>query len=178
MRNKRHIKIATKAQRHKVFTKVSKGISEMKKTGYLIAIFLLLAGSFSSCIKENNKPDIYKNNDISACSIKDPLQNIDWLKEYCENIDKKSFLSINIDLFKVIDKDEHIFQIHNIFPIDDPVQGPTGYTRDWRDCTGKTIFYVVYPGTPMPPDSQERLNEFLKNIEYVDELFHFLNNIN
>jgi len=130
------------------------------------------------CGKPNNgeqKYEVYENHDVSACGINDPLHNIEWLREYCESLDKQYFLSINIDLYKVIDTDEHIFQIGLTFPIEnDPIQGPTGYTKNWRDCTGKIILGVQYPGVPMSPKIQERFDEFIKNIEYVAELFHFV----
>ena len=152
----------------------------MKKI-YFFLLAICLAGTAckeesTKNDKEKQKYDIYENHDISACGVNDPLQNIEWLREYCKSINEvQDFSSINIDLYKIIDKDEHIFQISLTFSIEnDSIQGPTGYTKDWRDCTGKIIIRVVYPGTPMPPEAQERLNEFLKSIEYVAELFHFV----
>ena len=143
----------------------------------LTALLLILVSSIASCEdgKEGQKYDIYENHDISACGVDDPLQNIEWLREYSKSLDVQDFSGINIDLYKKIDTDEHIFQIYLTYPLEDmPMFGPVGFEKDWRDCTGKIIIRVLYPGTPMPPESQERLNEFLESIEFVAELFHFV----
>jgi len=126
--------------------------------------------------KEEQKYDIYENHDISACGINDPLQNIEWLREYCKNLrETKNFSSVYIDLYKVTDTDEYIFQIYYTLPIEnEPIYGITGYDKEWRDCTGKIIICWQYPGTLPPPEIQEKLSEFLKSIEYVAELFHFV----
>ena len=141
----------------------------------LYFLICMLFFAFTGCEKEP-KYDIYENHNISACGIDDPLQNIEWLKEYYKNLrESQDISSININLYKVIGTDEDIFQIYFTFPIEnDPVQGTTGFEKQWRDCTGKIIFRVLYPGTPMLPESQEKLNEFFKNIKYITEMFHFI----
>ncbi|MDR0437378.1 MAG: hypothetical protein LBH22_03645 [Bacteroidales bacterium] len=144
----------------------------MKKTTFkIITILMILAGGLTSC--EDKEKQKHENRNISACGVNDPLQNIEWLREYCKSlIDAQYFLSIDIDLYKVIDKDEHIFYIYFTSPYDYPVQGDTTYTKEWRDCTGKIVHSIIYPGAMPPPEVQEELNDFLKNIEHIAKLFY------
>ena len=60
------------------------------KTKTIIYIFfslLLVMG----CKKEPQY-EIYENHDISSCGIEDPLKNIEWLTQYCNNIVTNSLI--------------------------------------------------------------------------------------
>jgi hypothetical protein len=111
-----------------------------------------------------------------ACDVNNPLTDLPWLKEYCENLDTQYFSSVNIDLYKVIGTDEHIFYINLIYP-PNPDEGPyfgSGFERIWKDCIGKTILTLPFPGIIPPPERLEEIDKFLKSIEYVTELFYFV----
>jgi len=132
----------------------------------LIVNFFLATG----CDKlKKAKYDIYENSDISACGVYDPLQNIDWLREFCINLKKiQDYTSVYIHLYKVIDNDEHIFRVSIPSPIE---YAPNQYysTLYFRDCGGDTIFTWE---TMTPPGGQYEV--FLNDKEYVTELFHFV----
>ena len=107
-------------------------------------------------------------NDISACGVNNPLQNIEWLKEYCKSrIKTQDFSSVRIYLYKVIDTDEHIFCIVVPSPIE---YAPNRYysTLYFRDCNGDTVFRWE---TVTPPGGPYR--DFMKDKEFIIELFHF-----
>jgi len=115
------------------------------------------------------KYDIFENHDISACGISDPLQNIEWLREYCKNIkEKKDILPVSVNLYKVIGKDEYIFQISVPSPIE---YAPNEYysTLYFRNCYGDTVFRWE---TVTPPS--ELYSDFMKDKEYITKLFHFV----
>ena len=115
------------------------------------------------------KYDIFKKHDISACEVKDPLQNIEWLRKYCESFDASQGLSsVNIYLYKVIDTEEHLFKVSIAYP--DFEHSPVLYSEEWRNCAGELVFNIVSAVPPMPGV----VEEFLKDKEYVDELFHFV----
>ena len=126
--------------------------------------------------EENNHPkvvyDIFENHDISACGVSDPLQNIEWLSEFCKRLKTQDILSVHIELYKVTGKGEHVFRINSSFPFEStPEQGNVGYLLEWKDCAGNMIFYVPYPGTPPDPVMVEN---FMRDKEFVSELFHFI----
>jgi len=113
--------------------------------------------------------DIYENRDISACGVKDPLQNIEWLREFCKNLkNKQDFSSVFIHLYKLIDTDEHIFRISVPSPIE---YAPNQYysTLYFRDCCGDTIFTWE---TMSPPSGL--YDEFMKDKAFTAELYHFV----
>jgi len=103
-----------------------------------------------------------------ACGVKDPLQNIEWLREFCESLNEIPLVvRAKIDLYKVIDSDEHFFKIGIYY------RPPYSYGVDWKNCTGELIIHL-YSGVPPSPELEERYNEFLKNKEYVAELFNYV----
>ncbi len=63
----------------------------MKKV-YLL-LFLGLAITLSGCKKQ---PIIYANHDITACGVDDPLVNLPWLAELCNNSMDEKDMSISI----------------------------------------------------------------------------------
>ena len=58
----------------------------MKKSIFIIAIFALisLAGCEKNCEK-NYERTIWVNPDVECCGVKDPLNNLVWLKEWYED---------------------------------------------------------------------------------------------
>ena len=99
-------------------------------------ILLTFAMSFSSCGKPNGATE-EENHDILPCGISDPLQNIEWLKEFCESLyERPDIVRVRIDLYKVIDTDEHLFKIG----ISHSEVAACLYSEDWINCTGELIF--------------------------------------
>ena len=58
-----------------------------KGAAILLSVLLFMAWS----CEKSDKYDVYENHDISVCGVNDPLQNTEWLKEYCENIKDKKY---------------------------------------------------------------------------------------
>jgi len=142
----------------------------MKKIFKLIAflaILLMLVGGFFSC-GEKERYDIYSLHNISACGVEDPLLNIEWLREFCNTVrleqyaETQKLSSVYIDIYKVIDTDEHIFEI-TISLID-------GFPEsDFRNCNGVTVFHWLNTGVGDP----SRYNDFMEDKEFVVKLYHF-----
>ena len=113
--------------------------------------------------------DFFENHDISACEIENPLKNMEWLKKYCKNLnEKQDFSSVRIDLYKVIDTDEHIFKIGVSYSESDDY--PFAYSENWRNCIGELVFNLNSGVSPNP----ELVENFMKDKEFVAELFHFV----
>jgi len=78
-------------------------------TALCFVVISLFAATACKELKDTPKQkyDIFENHDISACGLNDPLQNIEWLREYCKNIkEEKDILPVEVDLYKVIETDE------------------------------------------------------------------------
>jgi hypothetical protein len=122
----------------------------------------------TSSIENNN---INKNHDIFVCGVNEPLQNIEWLKEYRESLEERqNFDSVFIDLYKVIDSDECVFKIDIVYS---EFSSPFSYSVDWKNCIGEHIIGLK-SGVSPSPELIEKYNEFLKDKEYVATLFHFV----
>jgi hypothetical protein len=122
-------------------------------------VLLIMIGNLFACGK----------NDDKVCNVTDPLQNIEWLKKYCESLNEtQDFTSVYIYLYKVVDAEEHLFKIAvNYSEFDD---SPFTYSEFWRNCTGELIF-GMNSGTSIDPGL---LETFLGDKEYVAELFHLV----
>ena len=109
---------------------------------------------------------IYENHDISACGVNDPLQNIEWLREYCSNIkEKKDIFDCYIGLYKIIGKDEYIFRISsngNNFAFLQNCDGNPIYEEESQNGS------VVPSMLSMPP------SPWLRDKVYIGVLFHFI----
>ena len=129
--------------------------------------------------KSNAEPDDlteWRIVKMETCNVDNPLTDLPWLKEYHERlIEAPDFSSIKIDLYKVIGKDEYVIKIyhtHRLYGSDFDIYG-YGLDSEWRNyCSGKIIYHVPYPGMLPSPELQERIDEFLKSIEFVSELFY------
>jgi len=144
-----------------------KHISTFAKICIVCVMIIMLFGCGK---KEEPKYDIYENHDISACGIDDPLQNIEWLKEYCTNIKKtQNYLSVHIDLYKKIDIDEYFFHIDIRYSQFD--DSPFFCELSWKNCGGEYILGLKC-GVPPAPEIEERYRDFFKDKEFVAKLFH------
>ena len=131
-----------------------------KKVFLIIPLLFLIIG-MGGC--EDNVPqyEIYENHEISACGVEDPLRNIEWLSEYCRKIiEQKEYSNINIHLFKVIDKDEYIFQ--TVYPS----QIEHYFSNSYRNCSGYIIFHWESVNAPNPS-----YQDFMEDKEYLGKLF-------
>ena len=141
-----------------------------------VATLCLLFLITFSCQNTNNEPEVepeyevHENHDIYACGVNDPLSKIEWLREYCVNlIDTQYFSEVYIHLHKLIDSDEHLFQICLSFP--NPEDLPSPYEQYWRDCKGEIVFYWYGDLVHADPSSYY---EFIEDKEFIVELFHFV----
>ena len=113
-------------------------------------------------VEKSTEYYIYENFNISACGVNNPLQNIEWLKEYCSNIkEKQDIFDCHIGLYKIIDKDEYIFRISNngiAFLLNcnsDPVFE--------EETLNSSVHSKLSPPSP-----------WLSDKEYIGVLFHFI----
>jgi hypothetical protein len=112
----------------------------------------------------------FNQDTVTVCGVENPLIDLPWLKEYCDTIKETQNISeVSIDLYKVIDTDEHFFKI-GIYLSEGDI--PHSYTVDWKNCMGEFII-ALYSGVPPSPEVIERYNEFLKDKEFVAKLFHY-----
>ena len=134
-----------------------------------IILFLFLMIGMGACKDNEPQYKIYENHEISACGVDDPLQNIEWLREYCEILKKTHNLSsVYIHIYKVTGTDDHLFKMSISYS--DFEYSPFLYSEDWRDCTGKLVF-TVKSGVPPNP---EVIENFMKDKEFVAELFRIV----
>lgn len=125
-----------------------------RETILLMMITLFLLGGMG-CEKDF-KYEIYENHEISACGIKDPLNNIQWLAKAKK--DTKSLISVG--LYKNIHSEENYFAFH--------LPNDLGYTTMvFYDCSGNNIFgwnSVTPPGGPL-------YDEFFSDKEFVTTIW-------
>ena len=166
-------------------TVVKNRFAGMQSFAFCIAsmlFFIAMNCEKQNTVADDNEPEAqqpYIIYESSACGVNDPLQNIEWLNDYYNDIKEiKDFppFGLKLDsayifLYKAIEKDEHFFKINLFFP--DDFYG-YGYSLQWRDCTGNYLFAISYPGTPMSPELYEKYEEFVNEKEYVTKLFHFV----
>ena len=152
--------------------RVIKNPFECMQKGVAATLYIVCTLAGFSCHDSGKEQkyeyEVYKNHDISACGVNNPLQNIEWLKEYCEGLDMQYFSSINIDLYKIIETDEHLFKLGISYS--DFKYSPCLYSESWKNCTGELMFGISSCAPPIPGV----VEEFKKNKEYVAGLFHFV----
>jgi len=131
----------------------------------VVAIAICFAGLtiFLGCEKGEEKPI------TSDCDLNDPLQNIEWLREFCENLSNtQDFATVRIDLYKIKGTEEHLFQINVVYSSQEV--SPFHSSTDWKKCTGELVFGVNSGVPPMPGV----VEEFMKDKEFVSELFYYV----
>ena len=144
-------------------------MKELKHIVFLMATIVVFAGCSSSSDIGGQQYEVFENHNISACGIKDPLKNIEWLKKYCISLNEtQNFSSVYIYIYKVINTNEHIFKIGISYSDFD--NSPFLYSEYWRDCIGEPVF-SIHSGVPAMP---ELVEEFLKDKEYIAELYHLV----
>ena len=135
----------------------------------VIIVVLMIGGLLSACSDiEDPDSEIFENQEVLVCGVDNPLQEIEWLKEFCNNVtENNEFSTVRISLYKVIDKDEYIFQITIPSPIE-YAQNHYYSTLYFRDCNGVTIFHWE---TVSPPFGL--YVDFMKDKEFVENIFEF-----
>jgi hypothetical protein len=137
------------------------------------AVMLMLAGGISCKNKMNDVEEkqihkIDENLDSLICDVNDPLQDIEWLKEFCESLnDAHDFSRVRIYLYKVVGSGEYLFLINIVYL---PEDSPCHSSLYWKNCSGKTIFGVSSCVPPMPGV----VENFIKDKELVAELFDYV----
>lgn len=133
-----------------------------KKIFLMIPFLFLVMGIMNGC--EDNEPqyEIYENHDISACGVEDPLVNIEWLAEICNEVKvSKKYSSFYIFIFKIIDTNEYIFDIAR------PSQYDEHYSSSaFFDCSGNIVFQWETINPPNPS-----YKDFMQDKELVSTLF-------
>lgn len=143
---------------------IHKPISMKTKTFFFAISLILIPIGTGSCEDKEPKYEIYKNHDISACGVEDPLLNIEWLANYCQNyISGKVVSEVYISLYKIIDKDEYVFATSI------PSQIEYYSSISYRNCLGDIIFEWETVNPPNPS-----FEDFMKDKEQVAELFHIV----
>lgn len=136
----------------------------MKTKFISVMLFLVLIMGIEGCEDKEPQYEIYENHNMSACGVEDPLENIEWLSEYCKKVKgQKDISSIHIYLLKVIDKDEYIFEISV------PSQIEHYYSTNYRNCSGDIVFRWETVSTPNPS-----YQDFIKDKELITELFYMV----
>ena len=135
-------------------------MSIMRKT-ILLMIFALTMVVETGCEKEP-RYEIYENHEISACGVKDPLVNIEWLaKIYNQEKEKKNYSSFYIYMLKVADKEEYIFQITHRAQYNEHYSSLVYY-----NCSGDIVFEWETINPPSPS-----YNNFTKDKELIGTIF-------
>lgn len=125
----------------------------------LLKIFIvgLFASVFCGCKKEL-PPIIYANHDISACGVDDPLVNLTWLANNCEELQDKKYERATINLLQDTISESYGFLIKKFY------KNNKGYMRIGLDCSGEWKFSNGYfPNEPCVPVDPIYEKEFRKN---------------
>ena len=135
----------------------------------IVVVFVVTA--VVSCTR---KPTIYANHDITACGVKDPLVNVKWLADKCEEIKKGKAKEVTISLLKDTVTQDNAFMISYRYK----QKGKEIYSSDGYDCLGKWLYgfrsgmlYGFRSGMmPFPPEEKEK---FFKNKTDLGVIFKF-----
>lgn len=123
----------------------------------VIALCLLIIGT--GCEKEP-KYEIYENHEISACGIKDPLNNIEWLAK----MEKDPTSLVNIMLLKNMNTEEYYFDF--IYKSNQEAY----FFSMFYDCIGDNIFGWYSITSPSP-----YYEDFFSDKEFVDVIWEVKN---
>lgn len=74
-------------------------------------IFIMLSLLLVMGCKKETQYEIYENHDISSFGVKDPLNNVEWLRQFCDK-NQKSY-SIDILLYQNIETSEDYIVIYS-----------------------------------------------------------------
>ena len=109
---------------------------------------------------------IYERHDITACGVKDPLVNVKWLAEKCEEIKKGKAKEVTISLLKDTVTQDNAFMISYRYK----QKGKEMYSDDGYDCSGKWLYGFRSGMMPFPPEEKEK---FFKNKMDLGVIFKF-----
>ena len=143
------------------------------KTRTKISCILVTLLFLMGCKKEPHY-EIHENQTISACGINDPLQNIPWLKTYC-NEHLNSF-SANISIYK-----NNTFELNHIVietsSKDEPDRSPsTIHKTSVYSCEGELLMFQGTEGaTPVGWDAFFVENTRVAKIWEVKEISNWNN---
>ena len=124
-------------------------------------VFVVMA--VVSCTR---KPTIYANHDITACGVKDPLVNVKWLADKCEEIKKGKAKEVTISLLKDTVTQDNAFMIRYHYK----QRSKDMYSGDGYDCSGKWLYGFRSGMMPFPPEEKEK---FFKNKIGLGVIFKF-----
>ena len=109
---------------------------------------------------------VYERHDITACGVKDPLVNIKWLAEKCEEIKKGKCKETTVFLLKDTITQDNAFMIRYHYK----QRGKDMYSGDGYDCSGKIQYSYWSGGIPPPNKIKEK---FFKNKIDLGVIFKF-----
>ena len=109
---------------------------------------------------------VYERHDITACVVKDPLVNVKWLAEKCEEIKKGKAKEVTISLLKDTVTQDNAFMIRYHYK----QGGKDMYSGDGYDCSGKKQYSYWSGGIPPPNKIKEK---FFKNKIDLGVIFKF-----
>ncbi len=109
---------------------------------------------------------VYERHDITACGVKDPLVNVKWLADKCEEIKKGKHKETTISLLKDTVTQDNAFMIRYHYK----QGGKDMYSGDGYDCSGKKQ-YSYWSGGILPPNKIKE--KFFKNKIGLGVIFKF-----
>ena len=124
-------------------------------------VFVVMA--VVSCTR---KPTIYANHDITACGVKDPLVNVKWLVDKCEEIKKGKAKEVTISLLKDTVTQDNAFMISYHYK----QKGKEMYSDHGYNCSGEEQYKFWSGGVPPPPNEERK---FFKNKIDLGVIFKF-----
>ena len=107
---------------------------------------------------------VYERHDITACGVKDPLVNVKWLAEKCEEIKKGKCKETTISLLKDTVTQDNAFMIIYHYK----QRGKDMYSGDGYNCSGKELYRS---GLGLTPPDSEIEEEFYKNKKHLGIIF-------
>lgn len=130
----------------------------MKKRSIMIAFAaVLMMMTMVGCNKPEDKPKVEMEHNTLVCGIYDPLNNMPWLKQYCQDIQTRKDLSfVSVDLLYETDTLTHedvFYFASNIVKKEEKMKT----FREYRDCSG-----VLVAEFTLETDVCKPSDEFLK----------------
>ena len=135
----------------------------MKRIFLQTIAVLFVVTAVVSCTR---KPTIYANHDITACGVKDPLVNVKWLAEKCEEIKKGKAKEVTISLLKDTVNQDNAFMIRYHYK----QRGKDMYSGNGYNCSGEEQYKFWSGGVPPPPNEERK---FFKNKIDLGVIFKF-----
>lgn len=136
---------------------------KMKMITILILGFLFTLFFVSGCEKRPQY-EIYENHDITVCGVKDPLRNMEWIKNYCAEHSKAYF--IKISLYQDLETNANYFVIESKSDFI-PGRSPSCiFSESVYSCDGVQLLFYGVEG-PIP----EGWDEFFEKVKLVGTIW-------